>query len=95
MIEFLTEIINFLYGSNISDSATCFKLINGDLARRTEFISNGFELDFEIICKILRLGYTVEEIGVNYNQRTRKDGKKIRVLDGLLALKVIFRERFN
>ena len=94
-VKFLTFLINILYGSRITDSATCFKLIKGDLAREINFFSNGFALDFEIICKVLRLGHSVDEVPVNYKQRSRKEGKKIKAIDGLISLKVIFSERFK
>jgi len=94
-VKMLTTLINILYGSKLTDSATCFKLIKGDLARNIKFSSNGFSLDFEIICKVLRLGYSVDEITVSYKQRSRKEGKKIKTIDGIISLLVIFRERFK
>ena len=94
-VKFLTILINILYGSQISDSATCFKLIDGNLARSIDFYSKGFALDFEIICKVLRLGHSISECPVNYEQRSRKEGKKIKAVDGFIALIVIILERFN
>ena len=94
-VKVLTIIINILYGSQISDSATCFKLIDGNLARSIDFYSKGFALDFEIICKVLRLGHSISECPVNYKQRSRKEGKKIKAVDGFIALIVIILERFN
>ena len=88
-------LINILYGSKLTDSATCFKLINGDLARKINFSSNGFSLDFEIICKVICLGYTVDEITVSYKQRSREQGKKIKAMDGIISLIVILSERFK
>jgi dolichol-phosphate hexosyltransferase len=94
-VKVLTILINILYRSQISDSATCFKLIDGNLARSIDFYSKGFALDFEIICKVLRMGHSISECPVNYVQRSRKEGKKIRAVDGLIALIVIILERFN
>jgi len=94
-VKMLTILINILYGSKLTDSATCFKLINGDLARKINFSSNGFSLDFEIICKVLCLGYTVDEITVSYKQRSREQGKKIKSIDGIISLIVILFERFK
>ena len=94
-VKILTILINILYRSQISDSATCFKLIEGKLARSINFYSKGFALDFEIICKVLRMGHSISECPVNYKQRSRAEGKKIKAVDGLIALKVIILERFN
>ena len=70
-------------------------MIDENLARSIVFYSKGFALDFEIICKVLRLGYYITEFPVNYVQRSRKEGKKIKAVDGFIALIVIILERFN
>lgn len=94
-VKMLTTLINILYGSKLTDSATCFKLIKGDLARKINFSSDGFSLDFEIICKVLCLGFEVDEIPVAYKQRSREQGKKIKTIDGIISLIVILLERFK
>lgn len=90
----LTTLINLLYGCRITDAATAMKMLRGDLARRLALVSTGFDLDFELVVRIARLGGRIVETGVQYFPRSRREGKKIRALrDGLSALRVILRDR--
>ena len=94
-VRFLTASINRLYGSRLTDAATAMKLLDGGLARSLNLESTGFDLDFELVVRTLRLGHSVKETRVQYFPRTRAQGKKIRAWrDGLAALRVVLRDRF-
>jgi GT2 family glycosyltransferase len=93
-VMFLTACINVLYRSRLTDPATAMKLLDGDLARSLKLRSTGFDLDFEIVVRLLRLGHNIVEKRVKYIPRTRTEGKKLRAWrDGLHALRVILRDR--
>lgn len=92
----LTALINTLYGSSISDSATAMKLMRGSMARSVKWECNGFDLDFEIVVRFLRLGAKVYERRVEYRPRSKSEGKKLKAWrDGIRALVPIFRDRFK
>ena len=92
----LTSLINILYGSSISDAATAMKLMKGSLARSVKWQCNGFDLDFEIVVRFLRLGAIVYERRVEYRPRSKAEGKKLKAWrDGVRALVPIFRDRFK
>ena len=92
----LTALINTLYGSSISDAATAMKLMRGSLARAVKWECNGFDLDFEIVVRFLRLGAVVYERRVEYRPRSKADGKKLNAWrDGARSLVPIFRDRFK
>lgn len=92
----LTTLINTLYGSTISDAATAMKLMRGSLARRIKWECNGFDLDFEIVVRFLRLGAVVYERRVEYRPRSKAEGKKLKAWrDGARSLVPIFRDRFK
>ncbi len=92
----LTWIIRALYGCRITDAATAMKMMDGELARRLRLESRGFDLDFELITRIVRLGGSVQEVPIDYQPRTKEEGKKIRAWrDGLLALRPILRDRLR
>ena len=40
---FLTFLTNFLYGTNITDEATCYKMISRDVLSKVNLVSTGFE----------------------------------------------------
>ncbi|TAJ10888.1 MAG: glycosyltransferase family 2 protein [Nitrospirae bacterium] len=95
-VRFLTWLINALYGCRITDAATALKLMDGDVARSLDLRCSGFDLDFELVARVVRKGYTVEETAVQYRPRTKREGKKIRAWrDGLLALWAILVTRFR
>ena len=89
-------LINIMYGAKINDQATMYKVIHRDLLKVIKLESNGFDLEVEMICKWLRKGIHPLEVPISYNARSRKDGKKIRLItDGIKFLKVIFLYRFR
>ena len=70
------------------------KLIDGNVCRSMRFQSTGFDLDFELVVRIRRLGYLISERRIDYFPRTKAEGKKIRAWrDGLLSVKAILRDR--
>ena len=93
-VQFLTFVINRLFAGKLTDPATAMKLLDGELARRIKLQSNGFDLDFEIVVRVLRLGHTVAERRIKYSPRSKAQGKKLRAWrDGLLAMRAILRDR--
>lgn len=94
-VVLLTWLINLLYGCRITDAATAMKLMDGELVRSMRLERNGFDLDFELVSRIARLGGSIAEVRIDYEPRTIEQGKKIRAWrDGLLALKAILQDRF-
>lgn len=92
----LTLITNLLFGGRLSDVAVGTKMIRRDVFHALQLTGGGFDLDFELPCKLLKRGYHIVEIPVSYKPRTVAEGKKIRaVQDGLRALRVILRERLT
>ena len=92
---FLTKIINILFGSNISDAATAIKVMKKNVFDKIDLQNNGFALDFEIVCKILKTHSDVSEVPITYSPRSKAEGKKVRaVSDGLSSLAVIVKARF-
>jgi dolichol-phosphate mannosyltransferase len=90
----LTLLTNLLFGGRLSDVAVGTKLIRRDVFNALDLRGAGFELDFELPCKLLKAKYRIIEVPVSYHPRTVAEGKKINVLDGLCALRVILRVRF-
>lgn len=94
----LTVVFRLLYGSPLSDVATCYKLLRRDLAQQLHLQGNGFDLDFEIAAKLAKLtrrGVRIRELPISYQPRTELEGKKIRVAhDGLRAAMTLLKYRF-
>lgn len=59
---FLTLTTNLLYGANLSDMETCYKMIRADILRGLKLKSRRFELEPEITAKLLKRGFKITEV---------------------------------
>ncbi len=74
----LTGLINVLFRANLTDPFTMYKVFRSECIRRMNFGCNRFDFDCELVCKLLRNGYSPVEIPVKYSSRSFADGKKVR-----------------
>jgi len=95
-VRFLSMVANLLYGSHLTDIAVGTKLARLDVARSLNLDGSGFDLDFELPCKLLKRGYDITEVPVAYHPRTVEEGKKLSApfRTGFRALWVILKARF-
>ena len=92
--RFLTALTNALYGAVVTDMETCYKCCRAEVLLRFRIESNRFDFEPEITAKLLRLGYQIREVPVQYKPRSAAKGKKIGWRDGLKAIAVLFKYRF-
>lgn len=94
-VRFLTAVANLLYGSLLTDIATGLKLVRLEVARSLNLGTSGFDLDFEMPCKIIKRGYEITEMPIAYHPRGFEEGKKINAFrDGFRSLWAIVKVRF-
>lgn len=93
--KFLTFMTNLLFFSSITDMETCYKVFHKDVLRRIELNSNRFEIEPEITAKILKAGFRIKEIPIEYSARKREEGKKINWADGIKALLMLLKVRIS
>lgn len=89
----LTKLNNLLFGSQLTDTYTCYKLFPAQLIKSIPLSSHGFEIEAEITAKILKKGLFIKEVPINYSPRKFSQGKKIRFWDGLIGLWTIIKNR--
>ncbi len=91
----LTRISNRLTGLQLTDEATCYKLFKRETLQRVQLTEDGFEFCPEITAKLAKLvrqgKVRVAEVPIHYRGRTAREGKKIRIRDGLHALKALWK----
>jgi glycosyltransferase involved in cell wall biosynthesis len=87
--KIVTLIGNLLFGTHLTDEATCYKLFPTELLKRMNLTQRGFDFCPEVTGKALRLGYRIHEIPIEYRPRSVEEGKKIRAKDGLIAVGVL------
>lgn len=92
--EFLTLLANLLYGIKISDEATGYKLFRREVLQQVNLKSKGFEFCPEVTAKVSNLGYDIVEVPIRYVPRPFSEGKKIRPIDGIIAIKTLIKHSF-
>ncbi|MCS7001424.1 MAG: glycosyltransferase family 2 protein [Dehalococcoidia bacterium] len=91
--QFLTLVTNLLYGANLHDMETCYKLLPRALAQDLRLECNRFDLEPEITAKVLRRGYRIYETPISYVPR--QDKKLSPWRDGWPALRALMKYRFQ
>jgi hypothetical protein len=69
---------NLLYQQRTTDVNTMFKVFRRSCLTGVRLESDGFELDIELVCKLVLAGHAPLEVPVNYVARDFSQGKKIR-----------------
>lgn len=90
----LTFLTNLLYGTRLTDEATCYKLFRRDLLNDLDLRCRRFEFCPEVTAKIARRGIDIKEVPIHYYPRSRSEGKKISYPDFFSAVWTLVRERF-
>jgi glycosyltransferase involved in cell wall biosynthesis len=91
--KLLTLTTNILYNAILSDMETCYKMLEGDLARDLNLRSEGWGIDPEITAKVLKRGYRIFEVPISYYGREYYEGKKISWRDGFVVLWTLLKYR--
>lgn len=90
----LTITANLLYRTGISDEATCYKVFKAEILKRQKLHCNRFDFCPEITAKLAKQGVKIIEVPINYQGRSRQEGKKINWKDGFVALWTLLKYRF-
>lgn len=91
----VSHMANLLYGQNITDEPTCYKLVRSEVMKRIALRCEGFEFCPEITAKISKLGIKIHEEPIHYSPRTLQQGKKLRWTDGVEAVWTLIKYRFS
>jgi glycosyltransferase involved in cell wall biosynthesis len=83
---------SILYGQNLTDTETCYKMFRKDTLKDIKLVTNRFGLEPEITAKFLKRGFNIKEIPINYRGRSKSE-KKINWKDGMLAVWYIIKFR--
>ena len=89
----INTVCNALYNTYLSDFGACLKVVPTHLFNSLSLREDGFGFDAELVARLLRRKCRIYETPVHYRARTREEGKKIKVLDGVKILAVFLRCR--
>jgi hypothetical protein len=94
--ESFTVLANSLYGTEMRDPTTMYKVFRRDAYEGIRFTRDRFDFDWELVCKLVRRGHVPIEVPVNYRSRSFAEGKKVRFFrDPLTWLETIVASRFE
>jgi glycosyltransferase involved in cell wall biosynthesis len=92
--HFLTIISNLLNNQKLTDAHTCYKMFESNLFLKILLEENDFSFCPEITTKIGLKKIKIKEVPIKYSGRNYNEGKKIRVIDGIKAIIILFKYRF-
>jgi hypothetical protein len=94
--ESFTVLANRLYGTEMRDPTTMYKVFRRDAYEGIRFTRDRFDFDWELVCKLVRRGHVPLEVPVNYKSRSFAEGKKVRFFrDPLTWLETIVSSRYE
>ena len=73
-----TALFDIVYRVELRDPFTMYKVFRRQSVADVEFVSNRFDFDWELVAKLIRLGYKPLEVSVSYRARSFAGGKKVR-----------------
>ncbi|MBU1124809.1 MAG: glycosyltransferase family 2 protein [Candidatus Omnitrophica bacterium] len=91
----VTMLFNISFGVRLNDLLTCYKLIHRSTLPILQLQSKGFDIDIEVVAKMLRHKLRLSEVSVSYNPRSYAEGKKMRVKDGIGQIMTIVKYCFK
>jgi glycosyltransferase involved in cell wall biosynthesis len=90
----LDVLTNLIYRSRLTDTYTCYKLIDIKVLDSLRLTADGFEIEAQITTEILKRNICIREVAIDYRPRRFKQGKKIRLKDAFKGLWMIVRNRY-
>ena len=91
----ITWITNLLYRHNAREYEGCYKAFPKSLLDSVEVVTNDFDFDNELVCKLLMRGIKPVDVPIHYTPRDYGEGKHIHWKHGFKILGTIVRLRLT
>ena len=91
----LTFLSNLLTNLNLTDMETCYKVFRREILDGMKLTSDRFGFEPEFTARVSQRGLKVYEVPISYSGRDYDEGKKITWKDGLSALWIILRSKYD
>jgi glycosyltransferase involved in cell wall biosynthesis len=92
---FMSASARFLYGAQVSDLMTCYKMYRAALIQGMHIQANGFDFEAEFTARLAQRGARFAEAPVGFRGRTFEEGKKIRAFDAVRVMRELVRCKFQ
>lgn len=90
-----TLTVNLLFGTRLSDVNTGYKMVKRELLAHMTMTAEDFGCDAEMTTKLLRRGYQITEVPIDYTGRTRQEDKKMNWVAALKMYGCFIKYRFT
>ena len=87
----MTGAARALYGAQVSDLMTCYKMYRSSLINGLQIEANGFDFEAEFTARLAQRGARFAEVPVSFRGRTFEEGKKIRAFDAVRVMRELVR----
>jgi glycosyltransferase involved in cell wall biosynthesis len=92
---FMSASARTLYGVQVSDLMTCYKMYRAPLTQELQIRANGFDFEAEFTARLAQRGARFAEAPVGFRGRTFEEGKKIRAFDAVRVMRELVRCKFS
>ena len=90
----LTLMTNLLFGSNLTDMETCYKLFRREVIQALPLRANRFAFEPEVTALLAKRKVAIKELPIHYSGRNSKKGKKIKARDFFFAFLTLLSHKF-
>lgn len=87
----MTSASRALYGVEVSDLMTCYKMYRASSVRGLHIRANGFDFEAEFTARLAQRDARFAEVPVSFHGRTFEEGKKIRAFDAVRVMRELLR----
>jgi glycosyltransferase involved in cell wall biosynthesis len=87
----MTTAARVLYGVQLTDLMTCYKMYRASLIKGLTIQANGFDFEAEFTARLAQRGARFTEVPVSFYGRTFEEGKKIRAFDAVRVMRELVR----
>ena len=88
---FMSASARALYGAQVSDLMTCYKMYRASFIEGIQIKANGFDFEAEFTARLAQRGARFAEVPVSFRGRTFEEGKKIRAFDAVRVMRELIR----
>lgn len=87
--------VRMLTGKATTDSQSGYRVVRSAILRKLNLVSKGYEIESEMLIKVLKNGHRVKEVPIKFEQRTYGKSKLDPFKDGVKIFKSILAARVS
>jgi glycosyltransferase involved in cell wall biosynthesis len=93
--KILTKFTNIIYGLNITDLCTCYKVFRADIIKSLPLRANRFTFCAEVTALLAKRKIKIKELPISYSGRSAREGKKVKTRDFFSFILTLIWHRLN